>query len=92
MKENGVMSVKLAKDAEGSPTYVSITAGYYTPESMAKTITENFAKKDVELPVDTRTFLGVMNVLNPKNRYTMSLSNNLKALFGVVSQVKANIY
>ena len=28
----------------GSPTYVSITAGHYTPESMAKAITEAFKK------------------------------------------------
>ena len=32
-----------------------------------------------------------MNILNPKNKYTFSLSNNLKALFGVVSQGSANI-
>ena len=85
------MTVKLASDAEAAPTYVSITAGHYTPESMPKTITENFAKKDIKLPVDIRTVLGVMNILNPKNKYKMSLSNNLKALFGVVSQVNANI-
>ena len=39
------MSVKLANDAVDSPTFVSITASYYTPESMEKTVTENFAKK-----------------------------------------------
>ena len=70
---------------------MSITAGYYTPESMVKTITESFAKENVNLTVDTRTSLGVMNILNPKNKYTFTLSNNLKALFGVVSQVNANI-
>ena len=32
-----------------------------------------------------------MNILNPKSKYKFSLSNNLKALFGVVSQVNANI-
>ena len=91
LEENGVMSVKLAGNADASPTYVSITAGYYTPESMAKTITESFAKENVNLTVDTRTSLGVMNILNPKNKYIFSLSNNLKVLFGVVSQVNANI-
>ena len=44
--DNGTMSVRLAHGGNsqssggGSPTYVSITAGHYTPESMAKTITE----------------------------------------------------
>ena len=90
LKENGIMTVKLASDADASPTYVSITAGHDTPESMAKTITESFAKKkNVHLPVDTRASLGVMNILNPKNKFTMSLTNNLKSLFGVVSQVNA---
>ena len=32
-----------------------------------------------------------MNILNPKNKYTFTLSDNLKALFGVVSQVNSNI-
>ena len=32
-----------------------------------------------------------MNILNPKNKYTFTLSANLKALFGVVSQVNSNI-
>ena len=36
LEENGVMSVKLASDADATPTYVSITAGFYTPESMEK--------------------------------------------------------
>ena len=91
LNENGIMSVKLASDADASPTYVSITAGHYTPESMAKAITDNFAEKNVDLTVDTRTSLGVMNILNPKNKYKFSLSNNLRALFSVVSQVNANI-
>ena len=90
LKENGIMLVKLASDADASPTYASITAGHYTPESMAKTITENFAEENVDLTVDTHTSLGVMNILNPKNKYKFSLSNNLKTLFGVVSQVNAN--
>ena len=85
------MSIKQAGNSNAGPAYVSITAGYYTPESMAKTITESFAKKNVNLTVDTRTSLGVMNILNPKNKYIFSLSNNLKALFGVVNQVNANI-
>ena len=37
------MSVKLASNAETSSTYVSITAGHYTPESMAKTKTATLA-------------------------------------------------
>ena len=32
-----------------------------------------------------------MNILNPKNKYKFSLSNNLKALFGVFSQVNSNL-
>ena len=32
-----------------------------------------------------------MNILNPKNKYTLTLSDNLKALFGIVSQVNSNI-
>ena len=32
-----------------------------------------------------------MNILNPKSKYKFSLSNNQRALFGVVSQVNANI-
>ena len=32
-----------------------------------------------------------MNILNPKNKYTFTLSDSLKALFGVVSQVNSNI-
>ena len=70
---------------------MSIASGYYTPESMAKTITESFAKENVNITVNTRTSLGVMNILNPKNKYIFSLSNNLKELFGVVSQVNSNI-
>ena len=31
-----------------------------------------------------------MNILNPKNKYTFTLLDNLKALFGVVSQVNSN--
>ena len=32
-----------------------------------------------------------MNILNPKNKYKFTLSNNLKALFGVVPQVNSSI-
>ena len=32
-----------------------------------------------------------MNILNPKNKYTFTVSDNLKALFGIVSQVNSNI-
>ena len=32
-----------------------------------------------------------MNILNPKNKYKFTLSNNLKVLFGVVFQVNSNI-
>ena len=86
LEENGIMSVKQTGNSNAGPAYVSITAGYYTPESMAKTINESFAKENVNLTINTRTFL-----LNPKNKYTFTLSNNLKALFGVVSQVNSNI-
>ena len=89
LAENGTMSVRQATG--GNPTYVSITAGHYTPESMAKTITEAFKKEKITLPVETRTSLGVMNILNPMNAYTFTLSNNLKEFFGVVSQVNSNI-
>ena len=91
LADNRIMSARLAyggnsqSSGGGSPTYVSITAGFYTPETMAKTITETFKT------VDTRTSLGVMNILNPKNKYTFTLSDNLKALFGIVSQVNSNI-
>ena len=90
-EDNGTTSVRQAQaeNSNASPTYVSITSGYYTPESMAKTITESFAKENVNLTVNTRTSL--VNILNPKNKYIFSLSNNLKALFGVVSQVNSNI-
>ena len=92
------MSVRLAtggnsqSSSGGSPTYASITAGHYTPESMAKTITETFKKHNIPIDVETRTSLGVMNILNPKNKYLFTLSNNLKDLFGVVSQVNLNNY
>ena len=98
LAENGTMSVRLAKgrgaqssSGGGDPTYVSITAGHYTPESMAKAITEAFKKENITLAVETRTSLGVMNILNPKNRYSFTLSDNLKALFGVSLQVNSNI-
>ena len=94
--ENGTMSVRRAQggaqsSGAGSPTYVSITAGHYTPESMAKAITEAFKKENIDIAVETRTSLGVMNILNPKNTYSFTLSNNLKDLFGVSFQVNSNI-
>ena len=95
--ENGTMSVRLASGGNGqssgggSPTYVSITAGHYTPESMAKAITEAFKAHNITIDVETRTSLGVMNILNPKSKYSFTLSNNLKELFGVVSQINSNI-
>ena len=58
---------------------------------MAKPITNTFKENNIDITVDTRTFLGVMNILNPKNKYTFTLSDNLKALCGVVSQVNSNI-
>ena len=89
------MSVRRAQGGQssgpGSPTYVSITAGHYTPESMAKAITEAFKKENIDIAVETRTSLGVMNILNPKNTYLFTLSNNLKTLFGVSLQVNSNI-
>ena len=97
LAENGTMSVRRAAQGGGqssgasSPTYVSITAGHYTPESMAKAITEAFKKENIDIAVETRTSLGVMNILNPKNMYSFTLSNNLKALFGVSLQVNSNI-
>ena len=47
LKENGIMSVELAQagNSNAGPTYVIITAGRYTPESMAKTITKTLKKK-----------------------------------------------
>ena len=75
----------------GSPSYVSITSGFYTPETMAKTITDTFKENNIDITVDTRTSLSVRNILNPKNKYTFTLSPNLKALFGIVSQVNSNI-
>ena len=97
LAENGIMSVRLASGGNsqssggGSPTYVSITSGFYTPESMAETITDTFKENNINNAVDTRTSLGVMNILNPKNKYTFTLSANLKALFGIVSQVNSYI-
>ena len=97
LAENGIMSVQLAcggnshSSGGGSPTYVSITSGFYIPETMAKPITNTFKENNIDITVDTRTFLGVMNILNPKNKYTFTLSDNLKALCGVVSQVNSNI-
>ena len=98
LKENGIMSARLNKGQNaqssggaGDPTYVSITSGHYTPESMAKAITEAFKAKNITLEVETRTSLGVMNILNPKNKYSFTLSNNLKELFGVSLQVNSNI-
>ena len=86
LAENGLMSVRLSHAGgnsqslgSGSPTYVSITSGF------AKTISDAFKEKNINTAVDTRTSLGVMNVLNPKNKYTFTLSDNLKALFVVVS-------
>ena len=80
LEENGIMSVKQTGNSNTG-----------LAESMAKTINESFAKKNVNLTVNTRTSLGVVNILNPKNKYTFTLSNNLKALFGVVAQVNSNI-
>ena len=98
LAENGTMSARPATgkisqsaSSSGDPTYVSITAGHYTPESMAKAITEAFKAKNITINVETRTSLGVMNILNPKNHYSSTLSNNLKELFGVVSPVNSNI-
>ena len=99
LAENGTMSVRQVKggvgntqsSGGGNPTYVSITAGHHTPESMAKAITEAFKKEKIDIAVETRTSLGVMNILNPMNKYSFTLSNNLKELFGVVSQVNSNI-
>ena len=96
LAENGTMSVRRAQgggqsSGAGSPTYVSITAGHYTPESMAKAITEAFKKENIDIAVEARTSLGVMNILNPKNTYLFTLSNNLKTLFGVSLQVNSNI-
>ena len=77
--ENGVMSVRLASggnsqsSGSGSPTYMSITSVFYTPETMAKTITsDTFKENNLDITVDTRTSLGVMNILNPKNKYTFT--------------------
>ena len=74
LPEHGTMSARLAQGkgaqssgGSGDPTYASITAGHYTPESMAKAITEAFKKKNIDIAVETRTSLGVMNILNPKN-------------------------
>ena len=98
LADNGLMSVRLSHaggnsqiSGGGSSTYVSITSGFYTPETMAKTITDAFKEKNINIAVDTRTSYGVMNILNPKNKYTFTLPDNLKALFGVVSQVNSNI-
>ena len=97
LTENGIMSVRLASGGKSqsssgnSPTYVSITSGFYTPETMAKTITKAFKEKNIDIDVETRTSLGVMNILNPKNKYTFTLSDNLKALFGVVSTANSNM-
>ena len=97
LAENGIMSVQLARGGNsqssggGSLTYVSITSGFYTPEAMVKTITDTFKENNIDITVDTRTSLGVMNILNPKSKYTFTLSANLKALFGIVSQVNSNI-
>ena len=98
LEENGTMSVRLAKGkgaqssgGAGARTYVSITAGHYTPESMAKAITEAFKKANIDIAVETRTSIGVMNILNPNNTYSFTLSNNLKTLFGVSLHVDSNI-
>ena len=58
---------------------------------MAKAIVEAFKKDNITLDIQTRTSVGVMNIANPQNKYSFTLSNNLKKLFGVVSQVNSNI-
>ena len=58
---------------------------------MGKAITEAFKKEKIDIDVETRTSLGVMNILNPMKKYSFTLSNNLKDLFGVFSQVNSNI-
>ena len=98
LTENGRMSARPAKGkisqsagSVGDPTYLSITAGHYTPESMAKAITEAFKEHNITINVDTRTSIGIMTISDTKNKHSFTLSNNLKELFGVVSQSNSNI-
>ena len=82
MVENRIMSVRVAHGGNsqssggGSPTYVSLTSGFYTPETMTKTITDTFKENNIDITVDTCTSVGVMNIINAKNKYTFSLLAN----------------
>ena len=80
LEENGIMSVRVAQGGNSQNSGVSITARHYTPENMAKTITETFKNSNIDITVDTRTSIGVMNILNPKNKYTFTLSLDVKGM------------
>ena len=60
---------------EDKRTFVEIEPGYYTPRSLATTITEKFAERGVEFLVNAYTGQGVLVFLNPKAKQSIGLPN-----------------
>ena len=54
---------------------MAIKPGHYTPKSLAKTITEKFAERDVEFLVKAYTPQGGLMFLNPKFKKSLGLPN-----------------
>ena len=49
------------------PNFLSVTSGYYTPESMKKSISGSFAENnDLKITVDLNISLGNIVINNPK--------------------------
>ena len=46
LKDNGQIKIKDTKKAESNPIFLSVTTGYYTPESMKKAISGSLAEQN----------------------------------------------
>ena len=92
LKDNGQIKIKDTKKPESNPIFLSVTTGYYNPESMKKAISGSLAEhSSVKISIDLNTSLGNLVINNLKNQYLITLSENLKTLFAVVKENRFTI-
>ena len=90
LKQKGEISIK-PTGSTGKPTIVEIDPGYYTPTSLAETISVKFAEQNIEFLVKAHTAVSGMVILNPDRKYLIGLSNNIHTFFDVDGQIFPHI-
>ena len=90
LKDKGEISVRL-KDSSIRPIIVEFKPGFYTPKSMAQSLSSKFTAQFINISIGTDSALGAMVIFSPKSQYLIGLTWNLSLLFDTNSKIFPHI-